>query len=388
MFTKTIVGEARPAGYDAGTIYNWFHQHQGPQPACSAAEAMLKQITEIHADVHRILKTGIEESRAFWTGGAAEAARGGMSPMVAWADQIKQVADGAQKQVTQLRDAFIRARNSVEPPRPTPDPQKVTFGFMGFGGSGATEFVKAVQQWQANQEHNVRVAEGYGTSSTTAVQAMADFAQPDGVGGEVKPPEAPPRDPSPPSIPPGGKGPRGGDLGGGAWQGGAGAGQGGTGQGSGSESASFVPPPPQHGGQTGPQPWRPETGNQGGVDQGGLSGAIGGMGALGAGIGLGAGGAGDSARSGTRFGTGQGGAGAGQGGRGAAGEGSRGVAGAAPATRGGGKPSATPMAGPMGGQANKAEDEEHQRPSWLVEVDDVFTNDMQKVAPPVIGEEP
>ncbi|MCP3803674.1 hypothetical protein NLX83_30825 [Allokutzneria sp. A3M-2-11 16] len=382
MFTKTIVGEPRPAGYDAATIYDWFHKHQGPQPACSAAEAMLKQITEIHADVHGILKRGIEESRAFWTGGAADAARGGMSPIVAWADQIKQVADGAQKQVTLLRDAFFRAKNSVEPPQPEPDPRKITLGFMGFSGSGATDFVNAVKQWQANQEHNVRVAEGYGTSSTTAVQAMAEFAQPVGGGGEVKPPETPPRDPSPPSIPPGGNDPRGGGLGGGAWQGGVtqgnagqgnaeqgGTGQGGTGQQQGgSENASFVPPPPQH---SGPQPWRPEQGGQSGTDQSGLNGAIGGLGALGAGVGLGAG---DSARGGT----GQGGRGAQQGGG----------AGTAPNARGSAKPGATPMAGPMAGQPNRAEDEEHQRPSWLVEVDDVFTNDMQRVAPPVIGEEP
>nr|WP_030429235.1 ESX secretion-associated protein EspG [Allokutzneria albata] len=238
MFTKTIVGEPRAAGFDATTIYDWFHDKQGPQPACSAAEAVLKQITQIHADVHGILKRGTEESRAFWTGGAADAARGGMSPMLAWADQIQQVADGAQKQVVLVRDAFDRARNSVEPPHPEPDPRKVTVGFMPFGGSGVNDFIKSTQQWQANLEHNVRVAESYAMSSSTALQAVAEFAHPVGGGGEVKPPETPPRDPSPPPISPGGGGRRGG-----------------------SESASFVPTP-QRGGQTGPQPWRPESGSQ------------------------------------------------------------------------------------------------------------------------------
>ncbi|MBA8827561.1 hypothetical protein FHX42_004957 [Saccharopolyspora lacisalsi] len=43
---------------------------------------------------------------------------------------------------------------------------------------------------------------------------------------------------------------------------------------------------------------------------------------------------------------------------------------------------------PMGGggqQGQGGEEEEHERPSWLVEDEDVFTNDMQKSAPPVIG---
>ena len=32
------------------------------------------------------------------------------------------------------------------------------------------------------------------------------------------------------------------------------------------------------------------------------------------------------------------------------------------------------------------EDEEHTRPSWLLEHDDVFTNDLDRVAPPVFGD--
>ena len=38
-----------------------------------------------------------------------------------------------------------------------------------------------------------------------------------------------------------------------------------------------------------------------------------------------------------------------------------------------------------GKKGQGGEEEEHERPSWLVEDEDVFTNDMQKSAPPVIG---
>ncbi|PRW64286.1 hypothetical protein [Actinopolyspora mortivallis] len=40
------------------------------------------------------------------------------------------------------------------------------------------------------------------------------------------------------------------------------------------------------------------------------------------------------------------------------------------------------------GRQGEGRDEEHERPEWLVETEDVFTNDMQRVAPPVIGETP
>ena len=42
---------------------------------------------------------------------------------------------------------------------------------------------------------------------------------------------------------------------------------------------------------------------------------------------------------------------------------------------------------PMGAAGGKAgEDSEHRRPSYLIEMDDIFT-DGRKVAPPVIGED-
>lgn len=47
------------------------------------------------------------------------------------------------------------------------------------------------------------------------------------------------------------------------------------------------------------------------------------------------------------------------------------------------------MMGGMGGAGQRGqggEDEEHERPSWLEEQDDVWMNDMPRTAPPVLGE--
>ncbi|GAA3365828.1 hypothetical protein GCM10020366_67280 [Saccharopolyspora gregorii] len=111
-------------------------------------------------------------------------------------------------------------------------------------------------------------------------------------------------------------------------------------------------------------------GGRGGVGAGGSGGRMGG---LGAGAGAGAG-----------SGTGAGGR-AGIGGLGGAGGGTSasGGAGAAGARGGAGAPG-----GVGGGQrgAQQGEDAEHERPSWLIEEEDVFTNDMRAVAPPVFGD--
>lgn len=101
-------------------------------------------------------------------------------------------------------------------------------------------------------------------------------------------------------------------------------------------------------------------------------------GGTGAGAGAGAGGKG-ALGAGGRAGAGGPGSGAGAGTGGRAG----GAAGAAGRPGGQG-------AGGMGGAKGKGEgggeDEEHDRPGWLEEVEDVWMNDMPKVAPAVFGE--
>ncbi|MEU5850965.1 hypothetical protein [Saccharopolyspora shandongensis] len=96
-------------------------------------------------------------------------------------------------------------------------------------------------------------------------------------------------------------------------------------------------------------------------------------GGMGRGLGPGAGG---QLGAGGRAGVGSLGSGPGASGSATAGAGARGGTGAT----GGG-------AGGAGrGKPQGEEDQEHERPGWLMEDDDVFTNDMEKVAPPVFGD--
>ncbi|HEX2297926.1 MAG TPA: hypothetical protein VHH34_05315 [Pseudonocardiaceae bacterium] len=57
------------------------------------------------------------------------------------------------------------------------------------------------------------------------------------------------------------------------------------------------------------------------------------------------------------------------------------------AGRGGAGASGVPLAGAGAGRGRGGEDDEHRRPSYLVDTDDIF-GDGRKVAPPVIGEDP
>ncbi|GGI71247.1 hypothetical protein GCM10011581_05320 [Saccharopolyspora subtropica] len=115
-----------------------------------------------------------------------------------------------------------------------------------------------------------------------------------------------------------------------------------------------------------------------GLGAGGGGGVGGGMAGFGAGAvgGLGRGVGAGGLAAGGRAGVGGLGAGAGAG-AGAVGAAARGAG----AGRG--------MMGGMGGAGRRGqggEDEEHERPSWLEEQDDVWLNDMPRTAPPVLGE--
>ncbi|SDK27461.1 hypothetical protein SAMN04487820_10687 [Actinopolyspora mzabensis] len=139
--------------------------------------------------------------------------------------------------------------------------------------------------------------------------------------------------------------------------------------------------------------WAPAPNGPPGVSGGSGSGArAGGAGGLGSGRAGGAGGLG-GARGGYAGGAGGfGGTAAGEpaaGGRSGAGSfGPKGGGSTVSGANAAGGARGAPMGGAGARQGDGGDEEEHDRPSWLVEDEDVFTNDMQRVAPPVLGETP
>jgi hypothetical protein len=122
----------------------------------------------------------------------------------------------------------------------------------------------------------------------------------------------------------------------------------------------------------------------GGGGAAGVGGGAGGAGGVGGGVLAGGGFAGSGAGGGSGAGAGgRGGLGSGAGGR-AGGLG--GASGSGAGGRGGAGAGAPGMGGAAGRGQGKGEDDEHERPSWLEEQDDVWMNDMPRTAPPVFGE--
>ncbi|MGH4016778.1 MAG: hypothetical protein ACRDSL_23165 [Pseudonocardiaceae bacterium] len=347
-----------------------------------------------------------------WRGELAEAAIRSLTPVDEWANTLS----AAMQNTSQLMDHSGSAADHAK--AAVPEPQSHNWGqslgsFAVGGGPGA--LVDAVAQDRAQEEARmeaVRIMHSAYSApineSRVAVRTYPQLADP-----TLRPPEqAPVGGPSPGAgsggagMPGGGAGggvPGGGVPGGGAYQPPAVAGLQGVprgpggpggpvptpaqfngprspggpgnpgpgGGGFGSDAAAGVPFAPLGGTGAGGDAERARRGFRGGGRPGVLGGRVGGGAGGGAGFGPRGSGLGAASAADGRFGAGGVGSGAGAAG-GAAGRG--GVGG-------------VPLAGAGAGRGQGGEDDEHRRPSYLIETDDIF-GDGRKVAPPVIGEDP
>lgn len=385
--------------------------------------------SDTYHDLHKLLqrlsedlREAVTKSQSGWEGEAADSAHGYFTSLADWSESNSQNAHIASDIIAAESSAASTAKNSM----PEPIPFNLEKEMEGWGANPFTaheqisqaidkmeesraEHEKAVQvmtQYDADLQEAgnkqpvfaeppsfgggggdgrggpsgvIRVPEVSGDTSASGfaggVPGGAGSPSPGGGGGGFAPPSSPP--------PPGGVGPSTGagvvpavtrpsglnpggmtrpPSGGGRNPNRAGFGPGGVGA---VPAAGFAP-----GGGFGPG------GGGGGYGGGRIPGAgFGPGGAGGAGAGAGAG-AGSGAATGAKP----------MGGPGAAGPGAAAAAGAGAAGRGG--MGAAPMgAGAGAGKGGQGgEDNEHQRPTYLVEADpdDVFGTD-QRTAPPVIG---
>ncbi|MEV4647168.1 PPE domain-containing protein [Saccharopolyspora sp. NPDC049357] len=331
-----------------------------------------------------------------WQGEAADAAAEVGKPASDW---MKASADAVEMTGNNLSTAGDAAGQSK---KLVPQPEGFSWGEaaasaipFGLGGGGVNALSQMEEQEQAEKAAQETMGRVYSPTLTQVDAKMPQYTAPDGSTT------------NPPPVPPGGGTDWGNGMGNGSnVPGGSGAGSGSGGGYSGSGlpggSGSGLPgggySGGAHPGGTSPAgtgaAWAnppgganvpsglPGGGPGGGSGPGGGLGLAAGLGA-GAGAGGGVGGAGAGARGagagmgaggragagGLGAGAGAGAAGAGAGGRGAAGRGGMGGMGAGAGRRGEG-----------------SEEDEHERPSWLEEQDDVWMNDMPKTAPPVLGE--
>lgn len=340
-----------------------------------------------------------------WQGEAAEQAKTLGEPVRKWME-----GSGAAFEMTGNNLKTVSsAAGQVKATVPEPEGHSwgrtavatIAAGPFGAGGDALAQMKEREEAEKAAQETMARV---YSPTFTNVDAQMPKYQTPE--GRTVCPPPVPPPPPtdwgrgmgdpgglSNGSVT-GGGGPGGTGGGPGGYSGVGSGGPGGHGGGYGSGGGGGYTPPSQTGSQwasddptklPGPGTFGPggPGGGAGSIGSGGGAAAmVGGLGAGGAGaagLGRGAAGAGGMAAGGR---AGAGGLGAG----GGTGAGATGAAGAAGARGAGG---ARGMMGGMGAGARGGkggEDEEHERPSWLEEQDDIWMNDMPKTAPPVLGE--
>ncbi|MGQ0776907.1 MAG: hypothetical protein ACT4NY_21230 [Pseudonocardiales bacterium] len=359
-------------------------------------------IIRLASDLNTIVSSG-------WRGGSADAAIASLEPIKQWSASQAQAAE----QTTRLMDdsgyAAGQAKATVPPAVHHDMRQSLTT--FAVGGLGAA-FVDAIAQDQAQEEARREAVHIMNRVYSAPINdnrvAVPSYPQP--VDPTLRPPEPSPLGgPTPGAgLPSGGSGfPHGGGEapGGGAqYQPPAAAGL----QGAGSVDGGQVGPPagsPQAGGQGHGGGGYPGHGGQGQGVGAAAAAAVpfmppmaggdeqerarrGFHGAGPPGVRAGGGGGYPGGHPGSRGGGYPGGDFGPRGsnpGPAAVGEGRAGPGGVAGGRGGGGgvPPGGVPVGGP-GGRGQGGEDLEHRRPSFLIEMNDIF-NDGRKVAPPVIG---
>ncbi|GAA2809726.1 hypothetical protein [Crossiella cryophila] len=373
----------RPEGHPGDRIYKWFHE-EAKTP--SAGLVPIERIWAKAAGDYRAIRDRIEKvitaSHGVWQGAAAEAARRQLSPLAGYAEAAGAMADRTAEAVAQQSTDWYGCKNQLKPV-PADPPQN---NLLNKVNPFSTDLDREIERFRADTGDNQRVLAGYGVRKEDNVTRLPSWTAPQAAGGEVS------------VVEPGGgggvdgrdrgrgteRGTGGGQPGGGLGGPGTGAGGGGTGGGGagggtgGGDPGGQVAGPPNRDG-TGLAGWAelpPGTATGGhGLGAGGpAGGSVGGSGGgLGGAIGFGPGGGGL-------------GPGAGFGPGGSAGVGRASGGGAGP-VGGLARPGAPGLSGlPVGGAgARREDDEEHERPSYLLETEDVF-GDSRYAAPPVIGE--
>ncbi|MGW0516966.1 hypothetical protein [Crossiella sp. NPDC003009] len=378
----------RPEGHSGDRIYRWFHDEaKTPSAGLVPIERIWLDAAREYGLVRDRIEDVITASRGVWQGEAAEAARRQLSPLAGYADTARTMAEGTAKAVAQQTIDWYGCKNRLEPVPAEPPQDNLLNKIQPY----TTDLDRQIEQFRAGTADNQLVLAGYGERKNDNVTKLPNWTTPQEAGGDVS------------VVRPGGGGRDGGRgrPGGGRTGGGYGRGVDGPGGGTGPGSGGGTGPGPvaPGGDRTDPAGWVAPQGGPAGAGAGGGAGLGGGEAGLGAGgtgsgpggsgAGLGGSGAGfGSAGVGRSFGPGGSGPGTPGAGRpgGAGGVGRAGGPGAGPAGTSAARPGASALHGlPLAAGAPREEDQEHERPTYLLETEDLF-GDTRSAAPPVIGE--
>jgi hypothetical protein len=184
------IGSVLLLGVDDEVTYNWFHNGRGTQGLDSSADGW-RMITDGYQEVLLLVMRGLSESKAVWTGAAAEAAHGEVSPVLAWVEQALDSAVQAQATVMAQSNAFSDIKARLSPPVTVPDKP-----WWNDVWPGDTNYDKALQAKQANSIHNVELVRQYGDLTRANGDSYPRFEEPVVVTADVaRTPDGPVRPP-------------------------------------------------------------------------------------------------------------------------------------------------------------------------------------------------
>lgn len=178
-------------GVDDEIAYSWFHDGRGTQSIDANADGW-KQVRDDYQEVLFLVAQALAESKASWTGAAADATHDVVSPVRAWVERALDSAVIARATVKEQSAVFSDVRAQLSPPVTVPAKP-----WLNDMWPGETNYDKALQAKQANSIRNVELVRQYGDMTDANNVSYPSFEEPVVVTTDVaRQPEQPiePRD--------------------------------------------------------------------------------------------------------------------------------------------------------------------------------------------------
>ncbi|WP_344966087.1 PPE domain-containing protein, partial [Crossiella cryophila] len=172
------MSDHRWQGYSHAELYGQLHN--GPGPAASAASiTRWSDMSAALADIDADIKQALGNSRADWTGKAADAADAALHPLAQWARDAQAGAE-VMRVSAELQAEYVgKARADMPAPKEVSaeKPNPVVTGIVHlFGGQTDYEIQEAAQS--AAEQRAFEVMEVYQTSTAANVSTLGQFSKP------------------------------------------------------------------------------------------------------------------------------------------------------------------------------------------------------------------
>ncbi|WP_434449133.1 PPE domain-containing protein [Lentzea sp. E54] len=163
------------------TIYKWFENGSGPSQSTAITAQAWRDLSSGHGDVARLIEKAVADSGAAWEGSAADAARGGTSPLATWATVTGESATQAGTTADTVGAAYVDARNSMSKPPTVPDKP-----FLNDFRPWDTDYDKALEQNQQVSEQNIRAFNQYAGAVNASMDNQPTFIAPTANEGSIE----------------------------------------------------------------------------------------------------------------------------------------------------------------------------------------------------------